>query len=58
MKRFPGSRTTLFVGGLAVAAAAAAADQNATAGPHGGMMAWGHHQMETCLSTIDLSDPA
>ena len=24
--------------------------------PHGGMMAWGHHQMEKCLSTLDLSD--
>jgi len=56
MKRFPGSRTTLFVAGLAVAAAAAAADQNAPAGSHGGMMAWGHHQMETCLSSLDLSD--
>ena len=56
MKRFPGSRTTLFVAGLAVAAAAAAADQNAPGGPHGGMMAWGHHQMEKCLSDLDLSD--
>jgi Spy/CpxP family protein refolding chaperone len=55
MKRFPGFRTTLFVGGLAVAAAAAAADQNAGAGPHGGMMAWGHHQ-DKCLATLDLSD--
>ncbi len=53
MKRFPGSRT-LVVLGLAVAAAAAA-DQNAAAGPHGGMMGWGHHQMEKCLATLDLS---
>lgn len=48
MKRFPGSRT-LVVLGLAVAAAAAA-DQNAAAGPHARMMAYGHHQMEKCLS--------
>jgi Spy/CpxP family protein refolding chaperone len=54
MKRFPGSRT-LFVLGLAVAAAATAADQNPPAGPHGGMMAYAHHQMEKCLSTLDLS---
>ena len=56
MKRFPGFRTTLLVAGLAVAAAAGAEDQNAAAGPHGGMMAWGHHQMEKCLSSLDLSD--
>jgi Spy/CpxP family protein refolding chaperone len=56
MKRFPGFRTTLFAAGLAVAAAATAADQNAPGGPHGGMMAWGHHQMEKCLSSLDLSD--
>jgi len=56
MKRFPGFRTTLFAAGLAVAAAATAADQNGPAGPHGGMMAWGHHQMEKCLSDLDLSD--
>ena len=56
MKRFPGSRT-LVVLGLAVAAAAAA-EQGANAGPagpHGAMMAWGHHQMQKCLSTLDLS---
>ena len=56
MKRFPGFRT-LVVLGLAVAAAAAA-EQGANAGadgPHGGMMAWGHHQMEKCLATLDLS---
>ncbi len=53
MKRFPGSRT-LVVLGLAVAAAAAA-EQGAPTGPHGGMMAWGHHQMEKCLATLDLS---
>jgi Spy/CpxP family protein refolding chaperone len=51
MKRFPGSRT-LVVLGLAVAAAAAA-DQNAPAGPNGRM--GGHHPMEKCLSTLDLS---
>jgi Spy/CpxP family protein refolding chaperone len=50
MKRFPGSRM-LVVLGLGVAAAAAA-DQNATA-PHGKM--GGHHPMEKCLSTLDLS---
>ena len=55
MKRFPGSRT-LVVLGLAVAAAAAA-EQGSNAGPHGAMMAWGHHQMEKCLSTLDLSAP-
>jgi hypothetical protein len=52
MKRFPGSRM-LVVLGLAVAAAAAA-DQNAPGAPHG-RMAYGHHQMEKCLSTLDLS---
>jgi hypothetical protein len=52
MKRFPGSRT-LFLLGLAIAAAAAA-DQNAPGAPHG-RMAYGHHQMEKCLSTLDLS---
>ena len=52
MKRFPGSRT-LVVLGLAVAAAAAA-DQNAAAPPHG-RMAFGLHHMEKCLSTLDLS---
>ncbi len=56
MKRFPGTRT-LVVLGFAVAAAAAAEQgaNNGAAGPHGGMMAWGHHQMQKCLATLDLS---
>jgi Spy/CpxP family protein refolding chaperone len=53
MKRFPGSRTLVVLGLLV--AAAAAAEQGSPAGPHGAMMARGHHQMQKCLSTLDLS---
>ena len=51
MRRFPGTRMIVILG-IGVAAAAAA-DQNATGAPHGRM--GGHHPMEKCLSTLDLS---
>lgn len=52
MKRFPGSRT-LVVLGLAVAAAAAADQNDPAHGPHGAM-AGGMHHMQKCLSSLDL----